>query len=113
MDQNQPLSNNSQGGRLFGFSYQQPDLDEIASKISPVPPNADDGVTVAAGGLTGYNVDMGGGSQRDAEAIKNYRCMALHPEVFPQFPAVALYVRLLFQPLFILWVWSSAIRDQS
>lgn len=39
--------------------------------------------------------------------------MALHPEVFPQFPAVALYVRLLFQPLFILWVWSSAIRDQS
>ena len=66
---------------MFGFSYQQPDLEELASKISPVPPNMDDGVTVAAGGVTGYNVDMDSGSQQDAAAIKNYRCMALHPEV--------------------------------
>jgi len=78
-DQNQTTGN--QDGRLFGFSYQQPDLDELASKVSPVPPNADDGVTVAGGGIMGYGVDMGAGSQADADAIKNYRCMALHPEV--------------------------------
>ena len=47
-EQNQNTGN--QDGRLFGFSYQQPDLDELASKVSPVPPNMDDGVTVAAGG---------------------------------------------------------------
>jgi len=70
-----------QGGRLFGFTYKQPDLDEIASKISPVPPNADDGVTVAAGGLLGYGVNMDQGAAQDAAAIKNYRCMAMHPEV--------------------------------
>ena len=79
-EQNQNTGNN-QDGRLFGFSYQQPDLDEIASKVSPVPPNADDGVTVAGGGIMGYGVDMGAGGQKDVEAIKNYRCMALHPEV--------------------------------
>ena len=78
-EQNQNTGN--QDGRLFGFSYQQPDLDELASKVSPVPPNMDDGVTVAGGGIMGYGVDMGAGSQKEADAIKNYRCMALHPEV--------------------------------
>ena len=46
--------------RLFGFSYRQDDLEEV-KKLSPVPPNMDDGVTVAAGGLTGYGVDLDGG----------------------------------------------------
>ena len=78
-EQNQNTGN--QDGRLFGFSYQQPDLDELASKVSPVPPNMDDGVTVAGGGIMGYGVDMGAGSQKEVDAIKNYRCMALHPEV--------------------------------
>ena len=81
MNQEQNQNTGNQDGRLFGFSYQQPDLDEIASKVSPVPPNADDGVTVAGGGIMGYGVDMGAGAQKDVEAIKNYRCMALHPEV--------------------------------
>ena len=81
MNQDQNQTTGNQDGRLFGFSYQQPDLDELASKVSPVPPNADDGVTVAGGGIMGYGVDMGAGSQADADAIKNYRCMALHPEV--------------------------------
>ena len=67
--------------RLFGFSYKEQDLDQI-SKLSPVPPNMDDGVTVAAGGLQGYGVDLEGqGGSKDAELIRKYRCMALHPEV--------------------------------
>ena len=72
---------NGQVSRLFGFSYKQPDLEELASKISPVPPNMDDGVTVAAGGFVGYGMDMDQGASKDAELIRKYRCMALHPEV--------------------------------
>jgi len=66
--------------RLFGFSYRQDDLEEV-KKLSPVPPNMDDGVTVAAGGLTGYGVDLDGGMQKDQDLIRKYRCMAMHPEV--------------------------------
>ena len=66
--------------RLFGFSYRQDDLEEV-KKLSPVPPNMDDGVTVAAGGLTGYGVDLDGGMQKDQDQIRKYRCMAMHPEV--------------------------------
>ena len=40
-------------------------LEEI-NKVSPVPPNMDDGVTVAAGGLYGYAVDL------DQQAGKDY-----------------------------------------
>ncbi len=72
--------NPGQSGRLFGFSYKQDELEEI-QKLSPVPPNRDDGVTVAAGGLTGYGMPMDSSSTRDADQIKKYRCMALHPEV--------------------------------
>ena len=72
--------NPGQSGRLFGFSYKQDELEEI-QKLSPVPPNSDDGVTVAAGGLTGYGMPIDSSSTRDADQIKKYRCMALHPEV--------------------------------
>ena len=70
----------SRNSRLFGFSYKEDDLDQVA-KLSPVPPNADDGVTVAAGGLQGFGVQMDPGGAKDAELIRKYRCMALHPEV--------------------------------
>ena len=69
-----------QNTRLFGFSYKKDELEDL-EKISPVPPNSDDGVSVAAGGLYGYSVDLDGRSGRDYELIKRYRCMALHPEV--------------------------------
>ena len=69
-----------QSGRLFGFSYKKDELEEI-QKLSPVPPNRDDGVTVAAGGLTGYSMPMDSQSSKDYEQIRKYRCMALHPEV--------------------------------
>ena len=72
--------NPGQSGRLFGFSYKQDELEEI-QKLSPIPPNRDDGVTVAAGGLTGYGMPMDSSSTKDSEQIKKYRCMALHPEV--------------------------------
>jgi len=72
--------NPGQSGRLFGFSYKNDELEEI-QKISPVPPNRDDGVTVAAGGLTGYSIPMDNQSGKDYDQIRKYRCMALHPEV--------------------------------
>ena len=72
--------NPGQSSRLFGFTYKKDELEEI-QKLSPVPPNQDDGVTVAAGGLTGYGMPMDSGATKDYELIKRYRCMALHPEV--------------------------------
>jgi len=72
--------NPGQSGRLFGFSYKRDELEEI-QKISPIPPNRDDGVTVAAGGLTGYSMPMDSQGGKDYEQIRKYRCMAMHPEV--------------------------------
>ena len=69
-----------QNSRLFGFSYKEDELEQI-SKISPVPPNLDDGVTVSAGGLYGYSVDLDQSATKDAELIRRYRCMAMHPEI--------------------------------
>ena len=79
------MNSYSQGGpqqntRLFGFSYKEDELDQI-SKISPVPPNMDDGVTVAAGGLYGYAIDLDQQAGKDYELIRRYRCMAMHPEI--------------------------------
>jgi len=72
--------NPNQQGNLFGFSYKE-DPEQI-KKMSPVPPNADDGVAVAAGGLYGYGVNLNEGSTtKDYELIRRYRAMALHPEV--------------------------------
>jgi hypothetical protein len=41
----------------------------------------DDGVTVAAGGLYGYSVDLDQQAGKDYELIRKYRCMAMHPEI--------------------------------
>jgi hypothetical protein len=70
----------NQNSRLFGFSYKEDELEEIA-KVSPVPPNMDDGVTVSAGGLYGYAIDLDQQAGKDYELIRRYRCMALHPEI--------------------------------
>ncbi len=72
--------NPNQQGNLFGFSYKE-DPEQI-KKMSPVPPNSDDGVAVAAGGLYGYGVNLDeGAATKDYELIRRYREMALHPEV--------------------------------
>lgn len=70
----------NQNQRLFGFAYKK-DKEEAFSKLSPVPPNVDDGVTISAGGLFGQGVDLGNTAAKDYEQIRRYRCMALHPEV--------------------------------
>ncbi len=70
----------TQTSRLFGFSYKEDDLEQL-QKISPVPPNMDDGVQVAAGGLYGYGIDLDQQTTQDYEAIRKWRCMALHPEI--------------------------------
>ena len=74
------MNPNQDNKRLFGFSYKEDELEQL-SKISPVPPNADDGVSVSAGGLYGYGVDFDQQSSKDYDLIRRYRCMALHPEV--------------------------------
>ena len=47
---------NQQDSRLFGFSYKENDLEEL-EKISPVPPNIDDGF-FRLGGLHGARVRL-------------------------------------------------------
>jgi hypothetical protein len=64
---------------LFGFSYKKPE--DPKEKISPIPPNTDDGVTLSAGGMYGQGIDLQGSAQKDYELIRKYRCMALDPAV--------------------------------
>ena len=74
------MNPNQDNKRLFGFSYKEDELEQL-SKLSPVPPNSDDGVSVSAGGLYGYGVEFDQQSSKDYDLIRRYRCMALHPEV--------------------------------
>ena len=68
---NYGASYNTQDSRLFGFSYKENDLEEL-EKISPVPPNIDDGVSVAAGGMYGMGKMMYGINQLQADGTINY-----------------------------------------
>ena len=65
--------------QLFGFSYKENDKESALEKASPVPPNSDDGVAVAAGGLYGYGITMDQQATKDYDLIRRYRSMALHP----------------------------------
>ena len=67
--------------KLFGFSYKEKEKEGALEKASPVPPNSDDGVAVAAGGLYGYGITMDNTASKDYDLIRRYRAMALHPEV--------------------------------
>ena len=75
------MAQNPNQNKLFGFSYKRDDEAKPLEKLSPVPPNADDGVAGAAGGLYGYGVDFDQATSKDYDLIRRYRCMALHPEV--------------------------------
>ena len=48
---------------------------------SPVPPNADEAIAIAAGGYYGTYVDTDNQARNEFEMIRRYRDMALHPEV--------------------------------
>ena len=48
---------------------------------SPVPPSADEPVSVAAGGYFGTYVDTDATARNEYELIRRYRDMSLHPEV--------------------------------
>ena len=64
--------------QLFGFIIKKGGEDRGQS---PIPPNQDDSVAVAAGGHFGTYVDVDGSQGRNEyELIKRYRDMALHPE---------------------------------
>jgi hypothetical protein len=63
--------------QLFGFLINK---DGENRGQSPVPPNQDDGATVAAGGYFGTYVDIEGLQGSEFDLIKRYRDMSLHPE---------------------------------
>ena len=65
-------------GQLFGFQINR----KSAQKgQSPVPPLADEPVSIAAGGYFGTYVDTDATARNEYELIRRYRDMALHPEV--------------------------------
>ena len=64
--------------QLFGFIINKGQEDRGQS---PIPPNQNDSVAIAAGGHFGTYVDVDGSQGRNEyELIKRYRDMALHPE---------------------------------
>ena len=63
--------------QLFGFQINRKDK---GRGQSPVPPNADDGVNVAAGGYFGTYVETDAQARNEYDLIKRYRDMSLHPE---------------------------------
>jgi len=64
--------------QLFGFIINKGGEDRGQS---PIPPNQNDSVAVAAGGHFGTYVDVDGSQGRsEYELIKRYRDMSLHPE---------------------------------
>ena len=63
--------------QLFGFQINRKDKDRGQS---PVPPNADDGTAVAAGGYFGTYVETDAQARNEYDLIKRYRDMSLHPE---------------------------------
>jgi hypothetical protein len=68
-------------GKLFGFSIEDDDIQRPGS-ISPVPENNSDGVDYyASGGFGGSFVDIEGVYRTEYELIRQYRTMALYPEV--------------------------------
>ena len=64
--------------QLFGFQINRK---EGQKGQSPVPPNADDPIAVAAGGYYGTYVDTDNQARNEFEMIRRYRDMAIHPEV--------------------------------
>ena len=64
--------------QLFGFQINRK---EGRKGQSPVPPNAEEAVAIAAGGYYGTYVDTDNSARNEFELIRRYRDMALHPEV--------------------------------
>ena len=64
--------------QLFGFQINRK---EARKGQSPVPPNAEEAIAVAAGGYYGTYVDTDNQARNEFEMISRYRDMALHPEV--------------------------------
>ena len=64
--------------QLFGFQINRK---EGKKGQSPVPPQADEPIAVAAGGYYGTYVDTDNQARNEFEMIRRYRDMAIHPEV--------------------------------
>jgi len=64
--------------QLFGFQINRK---EGQKGQSPVPPSADEPVSIAAGGYFGTYVDTDATARNEYELVRRYRDMSLHPEV--------------------------------
>ena len=64
--------------QLFGFQINRK---EGQKGQSPVPPSADEPISVAAGGYYGTYVETDNQARNEFEMIRRYRDMAIHPEV--------------------------------
>ena len=64
--------------QLFGFQINRKKGQEGQS---PVPPSADEPVSIAAGGYFGTYVDTDATARNEFELVRRYRDMSLHPEV--------------------------------
>jgi len=66
---------------LFGFKIERLTSSKPESKQSIVPPANDDGTqVVSAGGYFGSYVDIEGTAKSEADLVRRYREVALHPE---------------------------------
>jgi len=67
--------------KLFGFKFEEQDDNKQSKVVSPVPQNDEDKADYyLSSGFYGQYVDIEGVFKSEADLIKRYREMALHPE---------------------------------
>ena len=65
--------------KLFGFKIEEPE-DKSSKIVSPVPPNDEDKSDFyLSSGFYGQYVDIEGVYKSEADLVRRYREMALHP----------------------------------
>ena len=65
---------------LFGFEISRPGEQKNLSKQDIILPSPDDGVATVSGGAYGTFVDQDYSSKNEADLIKKYREISMHPE---------------------------------
>ena len=65
--------------KLFGFEISRPGA-EGSQKQDIILPSPDDGVQTVSGGAFGTYIDQGYSSRNEADLIKKYREISMHPE---------------------------------
>lgn len=67
--------------KLFGFKIEDENRDKRSKVVSPIPPNSEDRSDYyITSGFYGQYVDIEGVYKNEADLVRRYREMALHPE---------------------------------